>query len=96
MRKGHHRGGQRGLSIYQVLEIKAAEFLDKPETREFIEAKLREAHELIEERQEKVAKEMLDWRDRHVERWVKLLEEWELPREISQVTTVSGGPTETA
>lgn len=73
-----------------MLEKKAAELLDKPKTRKFIEDKLREAHELIEERQHEVAEELLAWRDRHVARWEKVLKERALPQETSQVTTAEG------
>lgn len=87
---GHHRGRPSGLSFHQVLEKKAAEMLDKPETRIFIEDKLREAHKLIEERQNKVAEELLAWRHSHVARWKKVLDEKQPPQETSQVTTAEG------
>jgi len=64
--------------MHEVLEKKAAELLDRLETRKFIEEKLREAHELIEKRQRKVAEELLAWRDMHVTWWEEVLKEREL------------------
>lgn len=96
--KNHnYRGGNpRRPKISKMLNRWAARISDRPEDKRYIEGKLAKAHRFIVKRQDKVAEELLAWRDGQVALWSSLLEE-RYPKEmVNGVGTVelAAGPRE--